>query len=332
MTRIAINGFGRIGRQSLRVLDNHKDLELVAINDLTDNKTLAHLLKFDSTYGEFEKEVHLEGEDHIIVGDKRIRVLSEKDPEKLPWKELGIDIVLECTGVFRKREGASKHILAGAKKVILSAPAKDEIDGTFVIGVNESGYDPLHHSIISNASCTTNCLAPIVKLLNDNFGIEKGVMTTIHSVTNDQKILDLPHKDLRRARSAYESIIPTTTGAAKAVSLVIPEMEGKLDGLAIRVPTLTVSIVDLVCNLKKDVTKEEINNIFKRSEKNGIIKYEDRPLVSIDYRKKPYSAIIDGLSTKVIGDNMVKILAWYDNEWGYTCRLIDLCSFVANQI
>jgi glyceraldehyde 3-phosphate dehydrogenase len=339
MPKIAINGFGRIGRQALRImLKKYPEVEVVAINDLTDNGTLAHLLQFDSTYGEYEHEVKLAGGDRLTVegcpGGKSIQVFSEKDPLNLPWEDLGVDVVLESTGVFVTKEGAGKHLQAGAKRVIISAPAKDEIDGTFVIGVNEQKYDPEKHRIISNASCTTNCLAPVAKIIHDAFGIEKGLMTTIHSYTNDQSILDLPHKDLRRARSAMLSLIPTTTGAAKAVGMVIPELKGKLNGLSIRVPTPTVSIVDLVCTVNRPVTKEEVNEVLKakaQGELKHILRYEDRPLVSIDYRQSPYSAIIDALSTDVIGENMVKILAWYDNEWGYANRYVDLCVLIAQK-
>jgi len=336
MINIAINGFGRIGRQSLRIiLKKHPELNVVAINDLTDNETLAHLFKFDSTYGIFNDEVTVLGDDKLKIKDKEIIILTERDPTNLPWKELNIDIVLECTGVFRTKEKASMHIQAGAKKVILSAPAKSEIDGTFVLGVNEKNYNPETHHIISNASCTTNCLAPVAKIINDNFGIKKGCMTTIHSYTNDQKILDLPHRDLRRSRAAGLSIIPTTTGAAKAVSLVIPELEGKLTGLALRVPTPTVSLVDLVCVLNTQTTTDEVNKIFKTKSENelkGILSYEERPLVSVDYRQNSHSAIIDAQNTKITGDNLLKVLVWYDNEWGYSSRLIDLAQMVGSKI
>ncbi len=330
--KVGINGFGRIGRNTLRYA-SEKGLDIVAVNDLTDAKTLAHLLKYDSVHGIFQKDVE-EKDGSIYVDGKEIKVFAERDPENLPWKDLGVDVVLECTGIFTDREGAEKHIKAGAKKVLISAPAKNE-DITIVLGVNEDKYIAEEHHIISNASCTTNCLAPVAKVILENFGIKKGLMTTVHAYTNDQKILDLPHKDLRRARAAAESIIPTTTGAAKAVSLVLPELKGKLNGFAMRVPTPNVSIVDLVCELEKNVTADEVNQALKRAAENelkGILAYNELPLVSIDYNGNPNSSIVDGLSTMTIGDNMVKILSWYDNEWGYSCRLADLAIFVGQKM
>ena len=330
--KVGINGFGRIGRNSMRYAVE-KGLDIVAVNDLTDAKTLAHLLKYDSVHGIFSKDVE-EKDGSIFVDGKEIKVFAERDPENLPWKDLGVDIVLECTGLFTERTNAEKHIKAGAKKVLISAPAKNE-DITIVLGVNEDRYQPAEHHVISNASCTTNCLAPVAKVLLENFGIKKGLMTTVHSYTNDQRILDLPHKDLRRARAAAESIIPTTTGAAKAVSLVLPELKGKLNGFAMRVPTPNVSVVDLVCELEKDVTVEEVNKALKEAANNelkGILAYSELPLVSIDYNGNSNSSIVDALSTMTIGDNMVKVVSWYDNEWGYSCRLVDLASFVGEKL
>ncbi|MBD3330456.1 type I glyceraldehyde-3-phosphate dehydrogenase [Candidatus Peregrinibacteria bacterium] len=333
--KVAINGFGRIGREVFRINLEKDYFDVVAINDLSDAATMAHLLEFDSNYGQLSAPVEVVNEEEIKVADKSYRILTEMDPEALPWKELEIDYVLECTGVFRTREGASKHITAGAEKVVLSAPAKDEIDLTVVMGVNQNDYDNEKHNIVSNASCTTNGLAPAAKILNDNFGIKKGLMTTIHSYTNSQNILDAPHKkDLRRARAAAVSLIPTSTGAAKAVSLVLPELEGKLNGMAIRVPTPTVSIVDLVCHLDKDTTAEEINEAFKTAAEGplkGILAYTEKPLVSIDFKGDEHSSTIDALSTEVIGENMVKILAWYDNEWGYSARMVDLIKYMGDQ-
>lgn len=324
--KVAINGFGRIGRQVFRINLEKKYFDIVAVNDLGDSPTMAHLLKYDSNYGTLENKVEVKGEDLFVDGKKYV-VLTEKDPEKLPWKKLGIDLVIECTGFFTERFGAIKHIKAGAKKVVVSAPGKD-MDLTTVLGVNDKMYDPKKHHIISNASCTTNCLAPIAKVLNDHFTIEKGLMTTIHSYTNDQRILDLPHKDLRRARAANLSMIPTSTGAAKAIGLVIPELNGKLNGLSIRIPTSTVSLVDLTCTVKKNTNVNEVNAALKKASQSPALKnimlYSDLPLVSIDYKKSEYSAIVDGLSTEVIGGNMIKILGWYDNEWGYSCRVVDL--------
>jgi glyceraldehyde 3-phosphate dehydrogenase len=335
MIRVAINGFGRIGRNTLRAAFRHpeynKSFEIVAINDLGDQRTLAHLLKYDSIYGKFNGEVEL-GERGIIVNGRLIEMLSQLKPENLDWKRLDVDVVIESTGVFRRREGASKHLRAGAKKVIISAPSPDP-DVTIVLGVNEENYDPEQHQVISIASCTTNSIAPPLKVLNEEFGVEKGFLTTVHSYTGDQRILDFPHKDLRRARAAAVSIIPTTTGAAKAVGMVIPELEGKLDGMAIRVPTPNGSITDLSAVLKREVSREEINDSLKRAADGrlkGIMEYTEEPIVSRDIIGNPHSAIIDGLSTRVIGErgNLIKILSWYDNEWGYSCRLVDFINFM----
>ena len=328
--KVGINGFGRIGRNFFRAAYKDPSLQIVAVNDITDAKTLAHLLKYDSVHGRFEASVETK-ENAIVVNGKEVQVLACKDPAELPWGKLGVEIVIESTGIFTDRDGAGKHLAAGAKRVIISAPAKGE-DGTFVMGVNEKTFDPAKHFILSNASCTTNCLAPVAKVLLDNFGIERGLMTTIHSYTNDQKILDLPHKDLRRARAAGMSMIPTTTGAAKAVSLVIPELKGKLDGMAIRVPTPNVSVVDLTAELSSSATAEEINAAMKKASEGpmkGILQYVDEPLVSIDFNHDPASSSFDALSTKVIGGKMVKVLSWYDNEWGYSCRLVDLAKYVS---
>jgi glyceraldehyde 3-phosphate dehydrogenase len=327
---VGINGFGRIGRNFFRAAYKDPSLRIVAVNDITDAKTLAHLLKYDSVHGRFEASVEVK-ENAIVVNGKEVQVLACKDPAELPWGKLGVEIVIESTGIFTDRDGAGKHLAAGAKRVIISAPAKGE-DGTFVMGVNEKTFDPAKHFILSNASCTTNCLAPVAKVLLDTFGIERGLMTTIHSYTNDQKILDLPHKDLRRARAAGMSMIPTTTGAAKAVSLVIPELKGKLDGMAIRVPTPNVSVVDLTAELSSSATAEEINAAMKKASEGpmkGILQYVDEPLVSIDFNHDPASSCFDALSTKVIGGKMVKVLSWYDNEWGYSCRLVDLAKYVS---
>lgn len=332
MTKIAINGFGRIGRNVLRVALQQKDVEVVGINDLTDAHTLAHLFKYDSVHGIYGEDVSVK-ENAIVVGNREIKVSAERDPANLPWKEWGVDVVVESTGRFTKREDAAKHLEAGAKKVIISAPAKNE-DITIVLGVNEEKYDPAQHHVISNASCTTNCLAPFAKVLHENFGIRRGLMTTVHSYTNDQQILDLPHKDLRRARAAGMSIIPTSTGAAKAVSLVLPELKGKLNGFAMRVPTPNVSVVDLVAELDKNTTAEEINAALKRAadqELKGILGFSDEPLVSKDYNGDPRSSIVDGLSTMVLEDNMVKVVSWYDNEWGYSNRVIDLVNYIAKR-
>ena len=329
--RVAINGYGRIGRCFHRARLNDPDIEIVAINDLTDAKTLVHLLKYDSVHGKLEVDVDVDG-DELIIGGKRIKVFSEPDPEKLPWKELEVDIVLESTGRFRDREGASKHLKAGAKRVVISAPAK-EPDITFVVGVNHNEYDPSKHFIVSNASCTTNCLAPVAKVLLENFGIESGFLTTVHAYTADQRLLDAPHKDLRRARAAALSMVPTSTGAAKAVGLVIPELKGKFNGISIRVPTPDVSLIDFVCVVKKNVTVEEVNEALRKAaegELKGILDYTEEELVSIDYTGNSHSAIVDGKSTDVINGNLVKILAWYDNEWGYSVRLGDLMKHMAS--
>ena len=335
--RIAINGFGRIGRLVLRRIfleEKFNDIEIAAINDITDAKTLAHLLKYDSVHKIFPLSVEVQGNE-IVVAGKKITIYSERNPENLPWKELGIDYVVEATGLFRTFEKASMHIKAGAKRVILSAPAKGEkgADITIVLGVNEKNYDPENDHIISNASCTTNCLGPITYVLNKEFGIEKGFMSTIHSYTNDQKILDLPHSDLRRARAAALSIIPTTTGAAKAIGMVIPELDGKLDGWSIRVPTPDVSLVDLQVNVKRETTIEEVNNAMKKyaeGELKGILEYLTEPLVSVDIMGNPHSSIFDPLLTKVNG-NVVKVISWYDNEWGYSCRVVDLIKFIGEK-
>jgi len=329
--KIGINGFGRIGRNLLRAFFKDPDLDFVAVNDITDSKTLAHLLKYDSVLGILEADIK-SSEEAIIVNDKKIKVLSEKDPSNLPWKDLGISIVVESTGLFRKRQDAIKHIEhGGAEKVIISAPAT-EPDVTLVLGVNEDIYDPEKHNIISNASCTTNCLAPVTKILHQEFGIEKAFMTTIHSYTSDQRILDQPHKDLRRARAAALAQIPTTTGAAKAVGIVIPELKGKIDGIAIRIPTPNVSLVDLVALLKKNVSAEEVNESFRNASQGklkGILQYTEEPLVSVDFMANPHSAIVDGQFTRITDDNLVKVLAWYDNEWGYSCRLGDLIKYIS---
>ena len=329
--KIGINGFGRIGRNFLRASAGDPAIEIVATNDITDAKTLAHLLKYDSVLGGFKGTVSVDG-DAIVVDGRRIKVLAEKEVGKLPWKDLGVEVVIESTGKYTKRPDVIQHIeKGGAKKVVVSAPATDP-DATIVMGINEKTYDPAKHHILSNASCTTNCLAPVAKVLHETWGIEKGFMTTIHSYTNDQKILDAPHKDLRRARAAAVSQIPTTTGAAKAVGLVLPELKGKIDGIAIRIPTPNVSLVDLVAILKAKATAEEINAAMKKASEGalkGILAYTDEPLVSVDFLSNPNSAIVDGLSTKVLGDNFIKVLAWYDNEWGYSCRLVDLVKYIA---
>lgn len=330
--KVGINGFGRIGRLVLRAALDHPNVEIVAINDLTDANMLAHLLKYDSVHGIFAADVSVKG-DNIIVNGKEIIVTQERDPSNLKWKELGVDVVIESTGRFRKREDAAKHLEAGAKKVIISAPGKDE-DITIVMGVNEHKYDPQKHHIISNASCTTNCLAPVAKVLHEHFGIRRGMMSTVHAYTNDQQILDLPHKDYRRARAAAESIIPTTTGAAKAVGKVLPELEGKLTGFAFRVPTPNVSLVDLVVELDKNTTADEINAKLKEAsegELKGILGYSEEPLVSRDYNGNPLSSIVDALSTMVMEGNLAKVVAWYDNEAGYSHRLVDLVEFIAKQ-
>ncbi len=323
--RVGINGFGRIGRNVLRAGLNRKELEFVAVNDLTDAQTLAHLLKYDSVHGKFNAKVEAR-KDGFLINGMEIKVYAQKDPAQLPWKDLGVDVVLESTGRFTDRAGGAKHMEAGAKKVVISAPAKDP-DVTLVLGVNEKDYNPSKHHILSMGSCTTNCLAPITKILVDEFGIEYGLMTTIHAYTNDQVILDFPHKDLRRARAAGMSMIPTTTGAATAISLVIPELKGKLDGMAIRVPTPNVSVVDLVVELKKETTSVEINRILKSNAEGklkGILSFCEEPLVSIDFNGNPHSSIVDGPSTKVIGGKLAKIISWYDNEWGFSNRMVDL--------
>ncbi|WP_457640982.1 type I glyceraldehyde-3-phosphate dehydrogenase [Persephonella sp.] len=330
--KVSINGFGRIGRNFFRACVDNPEIEIVGINDLTDAYTLAHLLKYDSVHGRFNKTVEAKG-NSIVVDGKEIEVTAIKDPAQLPWKDLGVDIVIESTGVFRDREGAGKHLEAGAKKVIISAPGKNP-DITVVLGVNEDQYDPANHHIISNASCTTNCLAPIAKVLNDEFGIVRGYMVTVHAYTNDQRILDLPHKDLRRARAAAVNIIPTTTGAAKAVGEVLPELKGKLDGTARRVPVADGSLVDLTVELSKEVTEEEINAKMKEyaeGKMKGILEYTEDPIVSQDIVGNPHSSIFDALSTKVIGGNFVHIASWYDNEWGYSNRLKDLVLFIAEK-
>ncbi len=328
--RVGINGFGRIGRNLLRASFNDPEIQYLAVNDITDAKTLAHLLKYDSVLGVFKEDIKVT-EDSIILNGKTIKVLAEKDLTGLKWKDLGVEVVVESTGKYTKRPDVIKHIeLGGAKKVIISAPATDP-DVTIVMGVNEKDYDPDKHHLISNASCTTNCLAPVTKVIHDKFGIEKAFMTTVHSYTNDQKILDAPHKDLRRARAAAVSQIPTTTGAAKAIGLVIPDLKGKIDGIAIRVPTPNVSLVDLVAVVKRPTTAEEVNAALKTAANNelkGILDYTEEPLVSVDFMSNPHSSIVDGLSTKVIDGTLVKILAWYDNEWGYSCRLADLIKHV----
>jgi glyceraldehyde 3-phosphate dehydrogenase len=330
--KIGINGFGRIGRNVFRAALKNANVEVVAVNDLTDANTLAHLLKYDTVHGKLDAEVSV-GENALIVNGKEIKVLAERDPAQLGWGNLGVDIVVESTGRFTKREDAAKHLEAGAKKVIISAPANDE-DITVVMGVNEDQYDAANHHVLSNASCTTNCLAPFAKVLNDKFGIKKGMMTTVHSYTNDQQILDLPHKDFRRARAAAENIIPTSTGAAKAVSLVLPELKGKLNGMAMRVPTPNVSLVDLVAELEQDVTAEEVNAVLKEAAEGnlkGILAFSDEPLVSSDYNGDPHSSTIDGLSTMVLEGNLVKVVSWYDNESGYSHRVVDLAEYIVKQ-
>jgi glyceraldehyde 3-phosphate dehydrogenase len=330
--RVGINGFGRIGRNLYRASLRDAALEFVAVNDLTDAKTLAHLLKYDSILGKLAAQVEARN-DAILVNGKAIKVLSIKDPAGLPWKELGVEYVVESTGRFTDRESASKHLQAGAKKVIISAPAKGP-DITIVLGVNEKRYEPEKHHVISNASCTTNCIAPVAKVLHEHFRIKHGFMTTIHSYTNDQQLLDLPHKDLRRARAAALSQIPTTTGAAKAVGLVLPELQGKLHGIAIRVPTANVSLVDLVAEVERVTSEGEVNQAFKKAaagELQGLMEYTEEPLVSVDFIHDPHSAIVDGACTSVIDGTLVKVLAWYDNEWGYSCRLRDLIKYMASR-
>ena len=333
--RVAINGFGRIGRNVLRSAKQSKveGIEFVAVNDLTDTSTLAHLLKYDSVHGRYPGDVSVSDEGLVVDGDT-LKVFSERDPASLPWSDLGVDIVVEATGFFRSRDQAAKHLEAGAQKVIISAPAKDE-DITIVLGVNEGSYNPDEHHVISNASCTTNCLAPVAKVLTENFGFRRGLMTTIHAYTNDQALLDVPHSDLRRSRAAALSMIPTSTGAAKATALVLPELEGKLDGMAIRVPTPNVSVVDLVAELDQDTSAEAVNAAFEEAAEGplkGILAISDEPLVSVDYTGSPYSSIVDGLRTAVMGGRMVKVLSWYDNEWGYSTRVVDLVGFIGARL
>ena len=328
--RVGINGFGRIGRLVFRAAQAQKDLTVAAVNDLTDAKTLTHLLKYDSIYGQYEGNVETKGSAMLINGFQ-VEVLAVREPSDLPWKDLGVDVVLESTGRFVDRESASKHLEAGARKVVISAPAKN-LDKTIVLGVNEKDYDPGVHHILSMGSCTTNCLAPVVKVLHEEYTIESGLMTTTHAYTNDQVMLDFPHKDLRRARAAALSMIPTTTGAARALSLVIPEMEGRLDGMAIRVPTPTVSVVDLVTRLKKPVTVDAVNGAFRRyaeGSMKGILAVSDEPLVSSDYKGSPYSSTVDAPSTKVVGGDLVKVLSWYDNEWGFSSRMVEFLAYIS---
>ena len=332
--KVGINGFGRIGRQSMKaIMERHPNqLEVVAVNDLTDTQTNAFLLKYDSTYGIFPGTVEAQ-DSALVVNGHRVQVVAERDPAKIPWGDLGADIVIESTGVFTDAAKAAAHLQGGAKRVIITAPAKGE-DITIVMGVNEEKYDPSKHKIISNASCTTNCLVPVAKVVNDTLGIVRGLMTTIHSYTNDQRILDQQHKDLRRARAAAINMIPTSTGAAKAAALVIPELKGKFHGIAIRVPTATVSIIDLVCDVQKETTPEELNNAFKAAaagRMKGVLEVTDEPLVSSDFRGNPASSIVDALSTMVMGGTMVKVLSWYDNEWGYSCRVSDLAAYIAGK-
>jgi len=328
--RVGINGFGRIGRNVLRATLQDRDIEYVAVNDITDARTLAHLLKYDSVLGNLEESVQAEG-NSIHVAGRHLKVLKIKDPGSLPWKDLGVDVAIESTGQFTKREDAAKHLAAGAKKVLITAPAKGE-DITVVMGVNHDQYDPRKHHIVSNASCTTNCLAPLAKVLHQRFGLVKGIMTTVHSYTNDQRVLDLPHEDLRRARAAALSMIPTTTGAAIAVTRVLPELEGRLDGIAVRVPTPNVSLVDLTALLGRKVTAEDVNRALKESAEGdlkGILAVSDEPLVSVDFLGNPHSAIVDAPFTRVVADDSVKVLAWYDNEWGFSCRVRDLVRLLA---
>ena len=334
MVRIGINGFGRIGRAALRAAINNPEVDFVGINDLTDAATLAHLLRYDSVHGRFDGTVEV-GDDALVVNGDAIRITAERDPTKLPWGELGADIILECTGVFRTQEAAELHLQAGAKHVLLSAPAKGDVDLTVVMGVNDDQVDATRHKVISNASCTTNCLAPVAKVLNDSFGLEKGLVTTIHSYTTSQAILDAPLSDLRRSRAAALSLIPTTTGAAKAVTLVLPELEGRLDGMAVRVPTPNVSLVDLVATLGRDVTKEEVNAAIKEASEGpmkGVLEYVEEPLVSTDFIGNPHSSSFDAALTRVQDGNLVKILSWYDNEFGYASRLVDLAMHLARQL
>ena len=331
--RVGINGFGRIGRNVLRACLDEPALEFVAVNDITNANTLAHLLKYDSVHGTLSRDVKAD-DGAITVGGKKIKVCAERDPAKLPWKDLGVDLVLECSGLFTARDQAAKHLSAGAKKVIISAPAKGA-DFTICLGVNHTAYDPAKHQVLSNASCTTNCLAPIAKVLHESFGVKRGLMTTIHSYTNDQRILDLPHEDMRRARAAALSMIPTSTGAAKAIGLVLPALEGKLDGMAIRVPTPNVSVVDLVCELEKPATEQAINAAMKEAAGGplkGILHYSEAPLVSSDYNGTPYSSILDAKLTRVIDKTFAKVLSWYDNEWGFSNRMRDVALLVGKSV
>jgi len=333
-TKIGINGFGRIGRQILKAMnDQHpEELEVVVVNDLTDTRTNAHLFKYDSNYGRYPGKVEAT-EDSIVIDGKKVKVIAERDPAKIPWKDFGVEIVVESTGLFTAGPKAAGHLEGGAKKVIITAPAKEE-DITIVLGVNEDKYDPARHRILSNASCTTNCVAPVVKVLHDSFGVSKGLMSTIHAYTNDQVVLDTVHKDLRRARAAALNIIPTTTGAAKAVTQVIPELQGRIHGLAFRIPTPTVSLVDFVADLEKEATADEVNQALRAAAEGplkGILEYCDEPLVSVDFKENPASSIVDAMSTMVIGGNMVKVLSWYDNEWAYSCRVGDLAVYIAEK-
>ncbi len=339
MAKLAINGFGRIGRSTLKIA-LEKGLEIVAINDLTDTKTLAHLLKYDSLYGRYERKIGFD-DNHLIIYPaqnqkldcKKIRVFAEKDPINLPWGKFDVDIVLECSGAFTDKAGAEKHLKAGAKRVIISAPPRDPEIPTYILGVNEEKFNLKKDLIISNSSCTTNCLAPVVKVIQENLGIRKGFFTTIHAYTNDQKILDLPHKDLRRARATFLSIIPTSTGAARSIGEVISELKGKLDGISLRVPIATVSILDLICEVEKETTKEEVNNLFEKAAKaklKGILSTSNEPLVSVDFKGNPQSAIID-LSLTMVNKNLVKVVAWYDNEWGYACRYVEMAEYITSK-
>ncbi len=329
MLKLGINGFGRIGRMTMRAALNHDGVKVTAINDLADSAALAHLFKYDSIYGILDAEVKSDDQG-FLVGGERVKVYSEKDPAQIPWKDAGVDYVIEATGIFTKREAASAHLKAGAERVIISAPAK--ADAVFVLGVNEHIYDPEKHIVVSNASCTTNALAPIAKVMHENFGLAKGLMNTTHAYTNDQQLHDFPHKDMRRARAAALSLIPTTTGAAKTVAEVIPELKGRIDGFAIRVPTPTVSLVDFVSVLEKPVTAEAVNEAFKKEAADSkYLDFSDEPLVSVDYEGNPYSVVVDGQSTMVVADNMVRVIGWYDNEWAYSCRLIDLAVFMAEK-
>lgn len=333
--RVAINGFGRIGRNVARVVkqcETH-DLEIIAVNDLTEKDMLAHLFKYDSVHGTYGGEV-VTDDGGLVIDGESVKVFSERDPARLPWKQLGVDLVVESTGFFREREQAAKHLEAGAKKVIISAPGKNE-DKTIVLGVNEGEYDSQRHDVISNASCTTNCLAPVIKVLNDSFGFVHGLMTTVHAYTNDQVLLDIPKKDKRRARAAALSMIPTTTGAAKATALVIPEVEGKIDGMAIRVPTADVSVIDLVAQVESEITADMVNDALREASLttlNGILDVCDKPLVSVDFLGNTHSSVVDALSTSVMNDHMVKILSWYDNEWGYSCRVVDLAAYIGQRL